>query len=154
VEPRWKEGVIQLLSLRSNAARETRLKFFRPGFAVFFKRSGDFMSMIEDITSTPGPGSSIESVGAPGTFPPDFLWGAATSAYQIEGAVAEDGRAPSIWDRFAAVPGATYQGQTGAMAVDHYHRMEEVDYPTQQRIIKDSGRWYAFFVATQRQNEM
>jgi beta-glucosidase len=58
-------------------------------------------------------------------FPPNFLWGAATSAYQIEGAVHEDGRAPSMWDRFAAVPGATYQGQTGEIAADHYHRMEE-----------------------------
>src|SRR5690349_11641011 len=58
-------------------------------------------------------------------FPPNFLWRAATSAYQIEGAVHEDGRAPSMWDRFAAVPGTTYQGQTGEIAADHYHRMEE-----------------------------
>ncbi len=58
-------------------------------------------------------------------FPPDFLWGAATSAYQIEGAVHEDGRVPSVWDRFAALPGTTYQGQTGEIAADHYHRMEE-----------------------------
>jgi beta-glucosidase len=58
-------------------------------------------------------------------FPPDFLWGAATSAYQVEGAVHEDGRAPSVWDRFAALPGATYQGQSGEIAADHYHRMEE-----------------------------
>lgn len=58
-------------------------------------------------------------------FPPDFLWGAATSAYQIEGAVHEDGRVPSMWDRFAATPGTTYQGQTGEIAADHYHRMEE-----------------------------
>ncbi|HZO71340.1 MAG TPA: GH1 family beta-glucosidase [Ktedonobacteraceae bacterium] len=58
-------------------------------------------------------------------FPPDFLWGAATSAYQIEGAVHEDGRAPSVWDCFAATPGATYQGQTGEIAADHYHHMTE-----------------------------
>ncbi|HVB72090.1 MAG TPA: GH1 family beta-glucosidase [Ktedonobacteraceae bacterium] len=58
-------------------------------------------------------------------FPPDFLWGAATSAYQIEGAVHEGGRAPSVWDRFAATPGATYQGQTGEIAADHYHHVEE-----------------------------
>ncbi len=44
-------------------------------------------------------------------FPPDFLWGAATSAYQIEGAAHEDGRALSVWDRFAAIPGATYYGR-------------------------------------------
>src|SRR5450759_3122148 len=71
--------------------------------------------------------ASIDTQPAPvnAAFPPDFLWGAATSAYQIEGAVYEDGRAPSVWDRFAAVPGATYQGQTGEIAADHYHRMEE-----------------------------
>jgi beta-glucosidase len=53
---------------------------------------------------------------------PGFVWGAATSAYQIEGAVAEDGRAPSIWDTFCAVPGATDNGDTGEVACDHYHR--------------------------------
>ncbi len=70
---------------------------------------------------------SIHAQPAPATaaFPPDFLWGAATSAYQIEGAVHEDGRGLSVWDRFAALPGATYQGQTGEIAADHYHRMEQ-----------------------------
>ena len=57
-------------------------------------------------------------------FPRDFLWGTATSAYQIEGAVREDGRSPSIWDVFAATPGKTYQGDTGEIATDHYHHME------------------------------
>ncbi len=56
---------------------------------------------------------------------PDFVWGAATSAYQIEGAVAEDGRAPSIWDTFCAVPGAIDNGDTGDVACDHYHRWPE-----------------------------
>jgi len=59
------------------------------------------------------------------TFPRDFLWGAATSAYQIEGATREDGRGPSIWDTFAAEPGRTYLGQTGDVAADHYHRAEQ-----------------------------
>lgn len=59
------------------------------------------------------------------SFPRDFLWGAATSAYQIEGATREDGRGLSIWDQFAATPGRTYQGETGEHAVDHYHRMEQ-----------------------------
>jgi beta-glucosidase len=59
------------------------------------------------------------------TFPKDFLWGAATSAYQIEGATREDGRGPSVWDWFAAMPGRTHQGETGDVAVDHYHRMEQ-----------------------------
>jgi beta-glucosidase len=52
---------------------------------------------------------------------PAFVWGVATSAYQIEGAVAEDGRAPSIWDTFCAVPGAIDNGDTGVVACDHYH---------------------------------
>jgi beta-glucosidase len=56
---------------------------------------------------------------------PDFLWGAATSAYQIEGAVAEHGRAPSIWDTFCQVPGAIDNGDTGEVACDHYHRWRE-----------------------------
>ena len=58
-------------------------------------------------------------------FPRHFLWGAATASYQIEGAVHEDGRGSSIWDDFAATPGKTYQGQTGEVADDHYHRVEE-----------------------------
>ena len=59
------------------------------------------------------------------TFPSDFLWGAATSAYQIEGATTEDGRGPSTWDAFAAEPGRTYLGQNGDTAIDHYHRVEQ-----------------------------
>jgi beta-glucosidase len=79
------------------------------------------------MTITNDPSSLNEAQDAPvsALFPPDFLWGAATSAYQIEGAVNEDGRAPSTWDRFSATPGKTYQGQTGEVAADHYHRMEE-----------------------------
>src|SRR5260370_17289916 len=59
------------------------------------------------------------------TFPMDFLWGAATSADQVGGAVAEDGRKPSIWDVFAATPGKTHRGETGDVAADHYRRMGE-----------------------------
>jgi len=58
------------------------------------------------------------------TFPQGFLWGAATAAYQIEGAVAEDGRGPSIWDTFSHQPGAVLCGDTGDIACDHYHRWE------------------------------
>ncbi|MEU0671853.1 GH1 family beta-glucosidase [Streptomyces sp. NPDC006172] len=61
----------------------------------------------------------------PVTFPPAFLWGAATSAYQIEGAVREDGRTPSIWDTFSHTPGRTAGGETGDIAVDHYHRYRD-----------------------------
>ena len=58
-------------------------------------------------------------------FPKDFGWGFAASAYQIEGAVDEDGRGPSIWDTFCTVPGAIADGRSGAVACDHYHRYRE-----------------------------
>jgi beta-glucosidase len=59
------------------------------------------------------------------TFGPDFLWGVATAAYQIEGAVTEGGRGLSVWDTFSAEPGRTANGDTGAVACDHYHRYAE-----------------------------
>ncbi len=55
----------------------------------------------------------------------DFIFGTATASYQIEGAIAEGGRAPSIWDTFAATPGNVKNGDTGVEADDHYHRWEE-----------------------------
>ena len=58
-------------------------------------------------------------------FPPGFVWGTATSAFQIEGATAEDGRGESIWDRFARTPGAIRDGTSPAEACDHYHRYAE-----------------------------
>jgi len=57
-------------------------------------------------------------------FPEGFLWGAATAAYQVEGAVQEDGRRPSIWDIFSHTPGKTFHGDTGDIACDQYHRLE------------------------------
>lgn len=59
------------------------------------------------------------------SWPAGFLWGAATSAYQIEGAVREDGRGPSIWDTFSHTPGRIADGATGDVAADHYHRLEQ-----------------------------
>ncbi|MGA5470588.1 GH1 family beta-glucosidase [Streptomyces arboris] len=58
-------------------------------------------------------------------FPADFTWGVATAAYQIEGAVTEDGRSPSIWDTFSHTPGTIDGGDTGDIACDHYHRVPE-----------------------------
>ncbi|MFD1137420.1 GH1 family beta-glucosidase [Paenibacillus urinalis] len=58
-------------------------------------------------------------------FPKDFKWGTATAAYQIEGAAAEDGRGPSIWDTFAKTPGKVFNGDNGDIACDSYHRYEE-----------------------------
>ncbi len=58
-------------------------------------------------------------------FPACFQWGAATAAYQIEGAITEGGRTPSIWDTFSHTPGAIAHGDNGDVAVDHYHRFRE-----------------------------
>jgi beta-glucosidase len=66
-----------------------------------------------------------DDTGDPAPFPPGFLWGAATSAYQIEGAPLADGAGPSIWHRFAHTPGLTASGDTGDVACDHYHRYRE-----------------------------
>ncbi|MFC5289456.1 GH1 family beta-glucosidase [Actinokineospora guangxiensis] len=58
-------------------------------------------------------------------FPEGFLWGAASAAYQVEGAVDEDGRGVSVWDTFTARPGVVRDGDTGRVACDHYHRYRE-----------------------------
>ena len=58
-------------------------------------------------------------------FPAGFVWGAATASYQIEGAVNEDGRGPSIWDTYSHTPGNILDGTTGDVATDHYHRVAE-----------------------------
>ncbi|HPE68647.1 MAG TPA: GH1 family beta-glucosidase [Thermotogota bacterium] len=58
-------------------------------------------------------------------FGKDFLWGAATASYQIEGADAEQGKGPSIWTAFSHTPGRTFRGQTGDVACDHVHRLQE-----------------------------
>jgi len=67
-------------------------------------------------------------------FPPDFVWGAAVSAYQIEGAVDADGRGESIWDRFTATPGKIENGEDGRVACDSYHRYRE-----DVRLMRDLG---------------
>lgn len=59
------------------------------------------------------------------TFPSDFVWGTATSSYQIEGSVKEDGRGDTVWDVFSHEPGTTLGNATGDVACDHYHRMQD-----------------------------
>jgi beta-glucosidase len=66
-----------------------------------------------------------EASGVAGHFPSDFFWGAATSAYQIEGAAASYGRGPSIWDQFVTTAGNVLENHTGEIAADHYHRYQE-----------------------------
>ncbi|MEE1927110.1 GH1 family beta-glucosidase [Streptomyces sp. TRM 70351] len=70
------------------------------------------------------PTRSLTPAAVPG-IPAGFRWGVATSAYQIEGAAAEDGRTPSIWDTYCRVPGAVAGGENGDVACDHYHRMPQ-----------------------------
>ncbi len=79
-------------------------------------------------------------------FPADFVWGAATAAYQIEGAVRDDGRGESIWDRFTATPGKILRGDTGVVACDSYHRYRE-----DVRLMRDLGLdAYRFSIAWPR----
>jgi beta-glucosidase len=79
-------------------------------------------------------------------FPDGFAWGTATASYQIEGAVEEDGRSPSIWDTFSHTPGKTQDGDTGDVADDHYHRYEE-----DVALMADLGvGWYRFSLAWPR----
>jgi beta-glucosidase len=80
------------------------------------------------------------------TFPDGFVWGSATAAYQIEGAVGEDGRGPSIWDTFSHTPGTVLGGDTGDVACDHYHRVDE-----DVALMRDIGlQAYRFSVAWPR----
>ncbi len=80
------------------------------------------------------------------SFPAGFTWGAATAAYQIEGAWDEDGKGESIWDRFSHTPGRIETGETGDIATDHYHR-----WPEDVRLMKAMGLMaYRFSIAWTR----
>ena len=79
-------------------------------------------------------------------FPKDFLWGAATSSYQIEGAWNADGKGESIWDRFSHTPGKVKNGDTGDVACDHYHRWQ-----SDIQVLKEIGlKGYRFSIAWPR----
>lgn len=79
-------------------------------------------------------------------FPENFIWGAATSAYQIEGASNVDGRGPSVWDTFSKTPGKVRNGENGDVAVDHYHR-----WPGDLDLIKELGmKSYRFSISWSR----
>src|SRR6516162_836834 len=94
----------------------------------------------------PRPASSSAERQAPASFPSGFVWGTATSAYQIEGAVSEDGRGPSIWDVFSHTPGKIADNTNADRANDHYHL-----YRDDVRLIKDLGvKAYRFSIAWPR----
>ncbi|MFR6593587.1 glycoside hydrolase family 1 protein [Catenibacterium sp.] len=79
-------------------------------------------------------------------FPKDFLWGSASAAYQVEGAWAEDGKKPSVWDKFVRIPGKTFKATTGDKAVDHYHMYKE-----DVRLMGEMGlKTYRFSIAWSR----
>lgn len=79
-------------------------------------------------------------------FPEGFLWGSASAAYQVEGAWNEDGKGRTNWDEFVRIPGKTFKGTNGDVAVDHYHRyLEDV------RLMAEMGlKTYRFSIAWAR----
>lgn len=88
----------------------------------------------------------IAPTSRPGRLRRDFVWGVSTSSYQIEGAVAVDGREPSIWDSYCRIPGRIANGDTGDVACDHYHRFTE-----DIALMRDIGvKAYRFSVAWPR----
>ena len=90
--------------------------------------------------------TNVTSSGEPLAFPAGFTWGAATAAYQIEGAVDADGRGPSVWDTFSRTPGKVRGGDTGDIACDSYHR-----YPEDADLLRSLGlSWYRFSISWPR----
>jgi beta-glucosidase len=90
--------------------------------------------------------NNMKNSGKPFAFPGNFTWGAATAAYQIEGAWNEDGKGESIWDRFSHTAGKIENGETGDLACDHYHR-----WPEDVALMRDMGlKAYRFSIAWPR----
>lgn len=90
--------------------------------------------------------TTLQAAAAATDFPTGFVWGAATAAYQVEGAAAEDGRTPSIWDTFSRTPGKVRNGDTGDIAADHYHRFRD-----DVRLMKELGlKAYRFSISWSR----
>jgi beta-glucosidase len=93
----------------------------RRSFAKLFGSAALAPTVLPALAALPG--ETVSST--PRRFPQGFLWGSATASYQVEGAVNEDGRGPSIWDTFSHTAGKTNNGDTGDIADDHYHRYKE-----------------------------
>jgi beta-glucosidase len=99
-------------------------RFSRRTFARLFGTAALAPAALSSLTPYAS-GQTTPSTPGPRNFPQGFLWGSATASYQVEGAVNEDGRGPSIWDTFSHTPGKTNNGDTGDVADDHYHRYKE-----------------------------
>src|ERR1700675_753115 len=98
------------------------------------------------VAPTPAESQTKPAHGVAARFPEGFSWGVATSAFQIEGAVKEDGRGPSIWDTYAHTPGKIKDGANADVANDHYHR-----YKDDIRLMRDIGvKAYRFSIAWPR----
>jgi beta-glucosidase len=120
-------------------------KLSRRNFAKFVGLSTFGMAR-EPAKSEESEANRAHDQRATAKFPSGFVWGAATSAFQVEGAVKEDGRGPSIWDAFTQMPGKIEDGSNADVANDHYHR-----YKQDVGLIKDLGvKAYRFSIAWPR----
>jgi beta-glucosidase len=101
-------------------------KFSRRNFARILASSAAALTLprLEYAADSPS-ASSLEKTKSEQAFPQGFLWGSATASYQVEGAVSEAGRGPSIWDTFSHAPGNIRNGETGDVADDFFHRYKE-----------------------------
>ena len=118
----WKQEQLNFLDTHEDPPVPKHLS--RRTFARLFGSAALAPAVLSNLTTSVS-GQSTESVTSSRSFPPEFLWGSATASYQVEGAVNEDGRGPSIWDTFSHIPGKTNNGDTGDVADDHYHRYKE-----------------------------
>lgn len=108
-------------------------KVSRRTFAQLIGGSAAAFSLADVAGSAEAQGSESTQL-TPSSFPQGFLWGSATASYQVEGAVHEGGRGPTIWDTFSHTPGKTHNGDTGDVADDFYHR-----YKADIEIMRDLG---------------
>jgi hypothetical protein len=120
-----RRAALRTMGLSALAAAAACSSTPTPGEAA--SSSSVAMAETSAVGSAPGGiSTALSAASGPGAaFPAGFNWGVATSAYQIEGAVAEDGRGPSIWDVFAAQPGAIVDGSNADTACDRYHRYSQ-----------------------------
>ena len=114
--------------------------------AAFASASTMATTALGEVVAQPSPANHMTPGPPNREFPRDFLWGSATASYQVEGAVNEDGRGPSIWDTFSHTPGNVVNNATGDVADDHYRR-----YKGDVQLMKSLGvKSYRFSIAWPR----